>query len=172
MMVDLEAAYRATRYQAIDGDRLLTARIGSPSSAFDALLAREGVAVGVFITAWNPESCPTPEPENRRAAARLAAEVAALGLRALPHRGEGDDPGWPPEEGLFVLGLAEAGAVALAERYRQNAVVVVERGQPARLVTTARMRMARPHSRGIARALGRRGRRRNVRPGSSGAGPP
>lgn len=138
-MTDLEAAYRAARYQTIDGDRLLTARIGSPSPAFDALLAREGVTVGAFVTAWNPESRPTPEPENRRAAARLAAEVAALGLRALPHRGQGDDPRWPPEEGLFVLGLAEAGAVALAERYRQNAVVVVEPGEPARLVRTAWM---------------------------------
>jgi hypothetical protein len=138
-MSDLEAAYRATRYQVIDRDQSLTACIGSRSPALDALLAREGVTVGVFVTAWNPESRPTPEPENRRAAARLAAEVAALGLHALPHRGEGDDPGWPPEEGLFVLGLAEADAVALAERYRQNAVVVVERGEPARLVTTAWM---------------------------------
>lgn len=142
-MTDLQAAYRATRYHARDGDRLLTTRVGSSSPDLDAVLAREGVACGVFITAWNPESRPTPEAENRRAAELLAAEVAALGLHALPHQGEGDDPDWPPEEGLFVLGLAEADAATLAERYRQNAIVIVERGKTARLVTTAYMGAAR-----------------------------
>jgi hypothetical protein len=135
-VTDLRAAYRATRYEAIDGERLLTARIGVHAPAFDALLERERVTSGSFITAWNPESRPMPEAENRRAAAALAAEVAALGLRALPHRGVGADAGWAAEEGLFVLGLAEAGALALAERYRQNAVVIVAAGRPARLVET------------------------------------
>jgi hypothetical protein len=139
-MTDLEAAYRATRYHAMDGNHVLTARIGSRSPAFDALLAREGATVGVFVTAWNPESRRTSEPENRLAAARLETEVTALGLRTLPHSGQGDDPSWPVEEGLFVLGLREADALALAERYRQNAVVIVEQGEPTRLLTTSWMR--------------------------------
>ena len=52
----------------------------------------------------------------------------------LPHRGVGDDPAWPAEEGWFVLDLDEPAARALAEAHEQNAVVRIEPGMPARLV--------------------------------------
>ncbi len=81
---------------------------------------------------------------NAAAAAALAAEVQDRGYRALPHRGVGDDPAWPAEEGLFILDMPEDEAVALAERYGQNAIVVAERGRAARLVTTRLMPPARP----------------------------
>ena len=67
----------------------------------------------MFITAWNPLSLATADADNRRAATRLVVDVAALGLRALAHRGGGDDPSWPAEEGLFVLGMDEPTAVVL-----------------------------------------------------------
>lgn len=133
-MSDLEGAYRATRYVAFDGPRRLVARVGERSREFDGLLWRHGATGGAFITAWNPRSVPTPDAENRRAGARLAADLAARGYQTLPHRGEGDESSWPPEEGLFVLGLHRPDAVAVAARYRQNAVVVIEIGAPAALV--------------------------------------
>lgn len=128
-------AYRATAYLALlpDGPSA-EARIGRPSPGMDGLLARLGARSGTFVTAWNPRSRPAPEAENRAAGARLLAEARARGWRALPHRGQGDAGDWPPEEGLLVLDLDRAEALALARRHGQNAVVFCEPGRPAELL--------------------------------------
>jgi len=131
-------AYQATEYVAYDGPVAVGVRIGAHSPGLEAILERHGAASGTFITAWNPRSRPAAAEANRAAARRLAEAVAALGLTALPHRGVPDDPtAWTAEEGLLVLGLGEADAVALAEHFGQNAVVRIEPGAPARLVRTA-----------------------------------
>lgn len=133
---DLLEAYDATKYVAYAEGQAVGVRIGARSAALDAILRRHGAASGTFITAWNPRSRPADRTANEAAAARLAAAVGALGLAALPHRGVPDHPGWAAEEGLFVLGLAEADAVALAERFEQNAVVRIAPGEAARLLPT------------------------------------
>lgn len=133
-------AYRRTAYQVLrsgaDGEVEAVARIGEHRPSIDALLLAHGAVSGVFITAWNPRSQPRPRPANQAAHTRLLAELDRLGCRHLPHRGAGPDPGWDPEEGLFVLDVPLPVAVALARSYRQNAVVFVTAGEPARLVLT------------------------------------
>jgi hypothetical protein len=74
--------------------------------------------------------------ENAAASAALTAEIATRGWRALPHRGVGDDPVWPAEEGWFLIDLDEATVRDLATSYGQNALVRIERGSLARLVET------------------------------------
>jgi hypothetical protein len=110
--------------------------LGRSAPEIDQLFARLGAGSGTFVTAWNPVSEPTADAANAAAAARLTAEIRARGWRALPHLGVGDNPAWAPEQGWFVLDLAEAAARALAEAYRQNAVVRIERGRPAILIET------------------------------------
>jgi hypothetical protein len=110
--------------------------LGVPAPEIDRLLDRLEAATGAFVTAWNPRSRPASAADNAAAATVLVAEVAARGLRALPHRGVGDDPAWPSEEGLFILDLDEASARALAEAHGQNAIVWIERGGQPRLVET------------------------------------
>lgn len=100
------------------------------------MLDRLNARSGSFVTAWNPRSAPATAAENAAAAATMAAEIEACGWRALPHRGVGDDPAWPAEEGWFVLDLDEATAQALAHAYGQNAIVRIEPGRPARLIET------------------------------------
>lgn len=140
-MSDLLAAYRRTRYAVLagDGSVVAAARIGEPSAEVDAVLADHGATTGVFVTAWNPLSEPHDDAVNAEAQARLAADLAAAGVRTLPHAGIGDDPAWAPEHGVLALDLPEAEAVRIATAYGQNAVVLVERGRPARLVVTALM---------------------------------
>ena len=60
-------------------------------------------------------------------------------MRFLAHRGTGADPGWEPEQGLLALDLPLPQALALAVAFGQNAIVVVEHGQPAVLVVTPLM---------------------------------
>ena len=124
MSAGLVAAYRRTTYEA-DGAR---ARIGRRSAAVDALLRRLGARQGGFVTAWNPLSRRMPEGWNRRLQDRLRAAA-----RRLPRaEGCGTAGAWT-ERHLLLAGDARRVAL-LGRRFRQMAVVLVRRGQPARLV--------------------------------------
>jgi hypothetical protein len=139
MSAALLEAYRTTRFVAYDGDRQVVATIGEHALAMDALLERLAARSGVFITAWNPRSVVLSPERNAAAAGRLAARVAAEGFRTLPHRGFSADPSWHAEEGLFVLDIDFAYAVAMAADFGQNAVTAVSLGQLASLLLTPLM---------------------------------
>ena len=102
-------AYRATRYQVVAADDgapvLAEARVDERSPALDRLLDEHGARSGVFITAWNPRSQPTPRARNEAAQRRLERELRRRDVRFLAHRGTGADPGWEPEQGLLALDL-------------------------------------------------------------------
>jgi pimeloyl-ACP methyl ester carboxylesterase len=136
-MDELIAAYRATGYRVVDaaGAVLAEARIGHPSPTVDRLLATHGAGGGVFITAWNPRSIVQAEARNEAAHDRLLGHLRGHGRRFLPHVGVGADPAWS-EHGVFVLDLATDEALAVAVAYGQNAIVIVQKGRPAELVTT------------------------------------
>jgi hypothetical protein len=136
-------AYQRTRYRVLceqEGHAVVAeAIVDTLSAEIDALLRRHDAGSGVFITAWNPRSMPQSRTVNEVAHQRLGRDLRQLGIRQLPHLGVGDDPGWEAERGILALDLPLADALALAVTYGQNAVVVVERGQPARLVLTELM---------------------------------
>ncbi|MCW2838557.1 MAG: hypothetical protein JWR55_40 [Aeromicrobium sp.] len=138
MSGDLMREYERTRYVVLDdrGIGRAAVGIGETSDDIDAILADYGSSAGVFITAWNPRSVPVDQDANDEANDRLEADLDERGSVILPHIGVGYDPEWEPEHGFFALDLAEADAIELAVTHGQNAVVVVERGRPARLVVT------------------------------------
>ena len=109
------------------------ARIGHRSPACDRLLARLGGRTGGFVTAWNPFSQRRPEKWNRRRQAALLTAARRLpiahGRGSAPERGQGGS--WS-EEHLLIAADPRRIAV-LGRRFGQHAIVVVARGQPARL---------------------------------------
>jgi hypothetical protein len=117
---DLLAAYLATRYHVRHGGGF-DFYIERRSADLLALHAEQRVDGSAFITAWNPESEGTPREENEARNARLLRDIEALGLRALPAEGIGPT-GWR-EESFLVPGISRDDAVALARKYRQNAIV-------------------------------------------------
>ncbi|UPG71253.1 DUF3293 domain-containing protein [Roseomonas gilardii subsp. gilardii] len=128
MPAHLRGAYRRALYEAAG----VPVRIGRRSRRVDALLARlcgsAGACSGGLITAWNPLGRRLSGRENRRRQKRL--EHAARSLPSLPaHSGEGR---WREEQRL-VLAPPRRLAV-LGRRFRQNAVVLLARGRPARLL--------------------------------------
>lgn len=135
--------YERTRYVVLDdlGIARADVGIGEASADIDAILADYGAASGVFITGWNPRSEPLDQDSNDDANGQLEDDLGEAGSVILPHIGVGYDPEWEPEHGFFALDLAEADAVELATAYGQNAIVIIERGLPARLVLTP---IARP----------------------------
>lgn len=122
----LLAAYRRTDYRV--GDAVI--RIGRRAPAVDQLLVQHRCREAVLITAWNPHSRRMPPGWNARMQCRLGQAVRRH--RVLP--ASGGARGWT-EEHLLVL-MPAAQAAVLARRYRQNAFVMLRRGQPACLNRT------------------------------------
>lgn len=130
----LRAAYEATDYRVNAGSRGgFVIRVGSPAPTADALLTAAGAGSWAFITACNPRSQPLPEAENLARMKRLEEVVRHRGLVHHSGTGVAADGAWPPEPSLFVIGLDEAAALALAREFDQHAVVVGCSGGPARL---------------------------------------
>ena len=123
----LRRAYLRTRY-SVQGHEL---RIGRRTPAIDALLSHYTRSEGVLVTAWNPRSRVMPRGWNERQQRRLLAQLRRH--RALPAAG---GLGRWHEDHVFVLAPL-AVVRPLARLFRQHAVVVVRRGQRARLVFIA-----------------------------------
>jgi hypothetical protein len=138
MTDDLLLEYELTRYQVLTdaGEVVAEAVVGRSSADVDRVLAEHGATSGVFITAWNPRSEVTDADRNGQANRRLRGELVDAGIVPLPHRGVGVDLQWEPEQGFLAVGMTAAQAVPVAVAFGQNAVMVVERGEPARLLVT------------------------------------
>lgn len=126
---ELDAAYRATSYRV--GGKLVL-RVGERSPVLDHLLANRGLEEWVYLTAHNPASVELPPEENRarqkELVRRLAGYPCMLG-EAVP-----DDPSWPPEASVLVLGIPRADALALAREFGQNAILCGTRGGVAQIL--------------------------------------
>ena len=123
------AAYRKTSYEAAG----IAIRIGRRSPAMDRLLASLGVRQAVLITAYNPFSRLMPPGWNRRMQARLAQALRRR--RVLPANGS-----WRrwSEAHLIVFGDVRL-VCRLTGPFRQNAIVIVRRGQPVQLRLSPRL---------------------------------
>ncbi|CAH0239022.1 DUF3293 domain-containing protein [Roseomonas sp. CECT 9278] len=133
----LRRAWRATLFEA-DGIVVPLARgarqVGAwrgRHGAARALLVLLRVAEAAFVGAWNPHSRRRPRGWNQRRLDRLRAAT-----RRLPRR-EGMGRACRPrpwgEEHLLV-GAPAARCVVLARRFRQDAILVIRRVGPPRLL--------------------------------------
>ena len=134
MDAELIAAYQRTEYRVRDGAHVFVMRIEQHSPSLHARHESFGVTCSAFLTACNPRSVPMSHAQNDSAMARLTQELSGHGLRWL--RGVGIDPDgdWPGEPSLLVLGLSQSAAVALAQRFHQNAIVCAGSDAVPRLV--------------------------------------
>ncbi len=126
--IGIRRVYRLTRYEAAG----VVFRIGQRSAGMDHLLASHGVREATFVTAFNPFSRRMPRGWNRRMQLRLTQAVR----RSVAVQGKGAWRGWC-EAHLLLFGDPRP-AIRLAQRFRQNAVVIVGLRQPARLRATSR----------------------------------
>lgn len=128
----LLALYRSAGYAVrLPGGR--RAALGVDALPPTTLVQWLSGATGVLLTACNPGSRPLPAAENRRRLRRLHADLIAAGARLLPAAGYG--PSWR-EASLFAADVPLTRIDALAERYGQNAILIVEAERPVRLRVT------------------------------------
>lgn len=130
----LEASYRATRYRVFLPTATEDLRIGRPATAVDDWLRLHGCRQGVIVTACNPRSLPLGVAANRRLQSALLHLLHAMPHPMLPACNIACDGLWPEEHSLMVAGLSRGEARRLGARFRQNAVVWIERGRAAQLL--------------------------------------
>ena len=120
---ELESAYRATTYRIFLPGGGCDLRLGVVSETLRCWLETAGTARFAILTAHNPGSEDVESEENLLRQAQL--ECALLELGYEPYAGENvaDDDSWPAEESCFVPGISVTEALALGERYGQNAII-------------------------------------------------
>jgi hypothetical protein len=137
-------AYRRTTYVAHTGNGDIRINPGRRSAALDGLLNERRLREWAYLTAYNPASRRLAEEENARRQRELVETVQGRGLAFLDGEGIGEDPQWPAEPSILVLGIRSDDARALGRQFGQLAIVVGRTGQPARLVACADSRVQQP----------------------------
>ncbi|ACI50370.1 conserved hypothetical protein [Gluconacetobacter diazotrophicus PA1 5] len=120
-------AYRLSLYRA-GGLSVRTGRRPVPDDDAGAWWRRGDI---LFISASNPGGGRRPDGWNHRMMRHLAASLPGVTL----HAGEGRLGRW--SEPLFAVALPLARGQVVARRFRQNAILLVRNGRPARLLFLA-----------------------------------
>ena len=109
-------------------------RVGD-SKRVDEILDDIGADMAAIVTAWNPQSRILPPDENERRDAALLADLRSKRLRPRRCVGTSPDGNWSEQSWLVATAGMET-AVHLGREWEQNAIMWMERGQPARLLVT------------------------------------
>lgn len=113
--------YRRTSYRVGETDIRIGRRVPR------CLFAQAGSRTAIILTAWNPRSRRCPDGWNHRMQRQLRQHLRRFPVIAA----EGSLRQW--REAMLLAGGPEAPLVRIAARFRQFAVVVLQRGQAARL---------------------------------------
>ena len=127
---ELVRAYEATHYQVDTPAGGTVLKVGEPFSGLDEFPGQNRLAI---VTAHNPFSQPVQGATNSEAQSQLVRAVEAEGLAWLPATGIDPQGKWPPEPSLAVLEPTVSLLDRWMGRFRQNAIVVAERGGMVKL---------------------------------------
>jgi hypothetical protein len=109
-------------------------QLGEINQRLLRLFIKDQVKSAAFITAYNPFSQPTTEPENAAAQAEMEAEIKSLNLSFCPGQGEDPTGRWAPEVSALVMGIGLEQATMLGVKYQQNAIVWIGRDAKPQLL--------------------------------------
>lgn len=118
---ELLEKYQQTDY-IIDDDPPLLVHIGEQNDGLRILFASFNVESAAFITAWNPGSKKLTLDENYDRQIDLLEDISSQRLNYFVGRGESQAGDWS-EDNYLILGVTRDGAIELAQRYEQNAIV-------------------------------------------------
>ena len=127
-------AYRATSYWVKDRDQHFSIRIGEASEDLEQLLTAHDSTNWAYITASNPRSEMLTAEENAARNDQLMDHVKQAGRLYFRGEGIGNDPTWPPEASILIVGMDKDEALELGREFGQNAIVIGRKGQAAELV--------------------------------------
>lgn len=119
---DLLKAYLETVYQVGRPCRFVL-QIGQVSHKLELEQQKHHTDCSAFISACNPFSQLLDAASNAQRHGELGAELERLGLGFIEGIGQHPVNDWPGEASYLVFGLKLEQAIALGNRYQQNAIV-------------------------------------------------
>lgn len=131
---DLINAFTQTTYLVFSVEQQVRLRINEFSEPLWQLHNRHNVSGSAFITAANPCSEINTAAENTRRQDELKADLQALTITGIPATAIDPEGDWPDESGFLAIGITKPDAVALGEKYEQNAIVYSQQDAIPRLV--------------------------------------
>jgi hypothetical protein len=145
----LRIAYEQAIYEVYYGQETIQIKIGENCPSLDYLIAQGDYPKGLasrraprsltdrptwaLITAANPYSQPLSERENQRRYQRLSKHLQGLELPLIPAMGKDPTGVWTPELSWLILGITRPKAIAIGQKFEQNAIVYGELNQAAEL---------------------------------------
>jgi len=134
MINNLEDAYRSTSYDVEGPEGRVVIRVGEKTPLLDQVLRKHHKRTWAFVTAANPGSVLFAEDENHQRHSDLERLVRKSGYPY--YRGESvDDNGtWSAEASLLIIGISPNDAATIGRTFSQNAILIGEIGEPARLM--------------------------------------
>jgi hypothetical protein len=129
----LTIAYEQAIYEVYYGQETIEINIGQNCPPLDSLIAQSDYPTWALITAANPYSQPLSARENQRRDRRLSKHLRGLQLPLIPAMGKDPTGVWTPEPSWLILGITRPKAIAIGQKFEQNAIVYGELNQAAEL---------------------------------------
>ena len=120
---ELETAYRATTYRVFLPGGVCDLRTGVASETLRCWLETAGAEHFAILTAHNPGSSLADAGENAVRQSQLECDLLESGYEPYAGENVADEDVWTDEESCFVPDISVAEALALGEKYGQNAIV-------------------------------------------------
>jgi hypothetical protein len=127
---DMISAYEATEYSVEAPGGKMILRIGQPFIGFGGMPRLNRIAV---ITAYNPFSLALDDVQNAERQVQLINVVERAGLSWFHASGADAAGEWPPEPSLAIVDPTDKQLDCWMEAFEQNAVVVADVGEMAKL---------------------------------------
>lgn len=119
----LDRAYRATTYRVFLPGGVADIRIGEANARLKTWLAAEAAESWAILTAYNPGSQLQESALNAERQSELECALLEQGYLTFAGENRADEGGWPDEESCLVVDISMKNSMALAGRFRQNALV-------------------------------------------------
>lgn len=131
---ELLEAYKKAIYQFTDAsDKSYIIKLDEANPEIDELLGSNGAKSWSFITPFNPYSKELSDEENSIRLTEFKQLLDTDGYKYLLGQGSDAIGLWKPEISLFILDVNKQTAIKYGARYEQNAILIGEVNQPAKL---------------------------------------
>ena len=122
--------YNNTAYKVFEPSVCI--KIGEHNPALDWLLGKCHAKEYAYLTAFNPLSEKLEHAENNQRHQQLKHDLRQY--QCFEGEACGEDPAWPCERSVLVLGISRENAMALGNRYGQNAIVYGQKDAKPELI--------------------------------------
>ena len=132
-IADLHQAYGEAIYEVYYNGETIQLLINRLNPKLDIILEEYHCTTWALVTAFNPYSQCLSTAENQQRHQSLIELVRSQNLAFIDAVGKDQDEVWTPERSIFIMGIELQSAIALGNRFQQNAIVFGELGKLSKI---------------------------------------